>query len=58
MLAFGLQLPDALVAVVLARANGAEVNDRGVVFVGSVGDRDGLLMNIHSDRERARLGHG
>jgi hypothetical protein len=58
MCAVGLQLPDAVVEVVLARANGAEVNDLGVVFVGNVGDRDGLLMNIHSDIERARLGHG
>jgi hypothetical protein len=26
--------------------------------LGHVGDRDGLLMDIHSDVERARLGHG
>jgi hypothetical protein len=56
--AVGLPLPDPVVEVVLAPAKGAEVNDLGVMFVGHVGDREGLLMNIHADLERARLGQG
>jgi hypothetical protein len=58
MFAFGLHCPDQLVDIALARADGAEVDDLGVVFFGYVGDSDGLFMDIHSDVERARLVHG
>jgi hypothetical protein len=56
--AFGRHVPDQLVDLALARANGAEVDDLGVVCFGYVGDSDGLLMDIHADVKRARLVHG
>jgi hypothetical protein len=58
MYAFGLHVPDQLVDIALARAEGAEGDDLGVVFFSDGGDSDGLLMDIHSDVERARLVHG
>ena len=36
----------------------AEGDDFGAMFLGHSGDRDGLLMPIHSDIERARLWPG
>jgi hypothetical protein len=52
MCAFGLHVPDQLVDIVLAHAEGAEGDDLGVVFFSYGGDSDGLLMDIHSDVER------
>jgi hypothetical protein len=58
MFAFGMQLLDDMVDVVPSRADGADVNDFGVVFVGHAGDHDGLVLDIHSDIERNSLGRG
>jgi hypothetical protein len=57
---FGLrvQLPNELIDVGLSRANGAEVNDLRVMISRNVGDRNRFFMDIHSDVERGRLGHG
>jgi hypothetical protein len=57
-LAFGRQFPEQRVAIARARADGAEVDDLGVVCCGYVGDSAGLLRDIHADVERARLVHG
>jgi hypothetical protein len=37
-----------------SRPDGPEGDDLGVMFVGDIGDRDRLFMDIHSDVERAR----
>ena len=39
-------------------AEGAEVDDLSVVVFGDVGYGHRVLMNIHSDVQRARLAHG
>jgi hypothetical protein len=58
LLTFGLQLPDELVDVALARADGAQIDDFGVVCVSNGCDRDGFFVDIHSDIKGGRLGHG
>ena len=55
---FGLQLADELINVGLPGADGAEVEDVGVMVLGNIGDGDRLLMDIQSDIQRARLWHG
>jgi hypothetical protein len=57
-LALRAQLPDEHVEVALARPNGAEEDDLRGMILRHVGDRDRLLMDIQSDIECARLGHG
>jgi hypothetical protein len=47
-----------VIHVGLPGADGAEVDDRSVVCLGDIGSGDGLLMDIQSDLERARLWHG
>jgi hypothetical protein len=56
--AFGRQLPDERVESALARADGAEGADRGVVVLSHEGDREGRLRDIHATVERARRRHG
>jgi hypothetical protein len=56
--ACGLQPPDELSDVTLPRPNVTEGDALGVVFLGDRGDRDRVLMDIHADGERAKLGHG
>jgi hypothetical protein len=53
--AFGVQPPDALIDVTLSRPEIAEGDDLGVTFVGDIGDRNRVFMDIHSDVTRARL---
>jgi hypothetical protein len=53
-----LQLADEVINVGVPGADGAEVDDVGVVVLGHRGDRDGLLMDIQSNAERARVTHG
>jgi hypothetical protein len=55
---FGVQLADELSNVGMPGADGAEVDDVGVVVFGNIGDSTGLLMDIQSDVERARVTHG
>jgi len=54
----GLQVADELVNVTVAGTNGAEIDDLGVVVFGHISDGNGRFMHIHSDVQRARLGHG
>jgi len=58
--AFGLrlQLPYKFIEVALARADGAKLDDGGVVVFRGIGHCDGFFMDIHSDVERARLWQG
>jgi hypothetical protein len=49
---------DELINVGVPGADRAAVDDLGAVVFGNRGDRDGLLMDILSDIERARLWHG
>jgi hypothetical protein len=58
LLAVGRQFPDALVAIAWARTDGAEGEALSMVFVGDRGDGHRVLMAIHPDGERARLGPG
>jgi hypothetical protein len=58
MMAFGWQLADEQVDVALPSANGAKVDAVSAVFFGRICDSNRLLMNIHTDIERARLCHG
>jgi hypothetical protein len=53
-----LQRADELINVDLPGADGAEVDDLSVVCFGDIGHGDGRCMDIQSDRERARRGHG
>jgi hypothetical protein len=54
----GLHLPDELVEVTLAGADGAQIGHLSAVILSHIGHRNGLLMDISSDVTRARLGHG
>jgi hypothetical protein len=56
--AFGLEPTDEVIDVTLSRPDIAEGDHLGVVLLGDTGDRDRVLMDIHSDVERARLVHG
>ena len=57
---FGLRwhLADELLNVTLAGANGAEEGDLGPVLLSHISHGNRLLVDIHSDEECARLGHG
>jgi hypothetical protein len=54
----GWQRAHELIEVDRPGANRAEAGDGSVVCWSHLGQRDGLLLHIHSDVERARLGHG
>ena len=56
--AFGLHFPDELVDIALARTDGAEGDNLGVVFLSNIGNGNRIFMDIHADVERARLWHG
>jgi hypothetical protein len=56
--AFGVQAMDELIDVTRSRPDVPEGDDLGVVVLGNISDRDRVFMDIHSDVERARLGHG
>jgi hypothetical protein len=58
MRAFRLQLTNERVDVTLSGTDRAHIDDFGMVFLGHVSDCDGLLMDIQTDIERARLVHG
>ena len=53
-----MQRADEWVNVGLPGTEGAEGDDLSVVRLGDRGHRDGRLMDIPSDTERARLGQG
>ena len=55
---FGWPLADELINVGRPGADGAEVEDVGVMVLGNIGDSDRLLMDIQSDLQRARLWPG
>ena len=55
LLACGLEPPEKLVAITLPRPNRPEGDDVRAVFLGTLGDGEGLLMDIHANGERARL---
>jgi hypothetical protein len=54
MVAFGWHLPEAVVDIALARANGAEGDHLSVVLLSTGGDCTRLLRDSHADVERAR----
>jgi hypothetical protein len=58
MLGLGWPLADEVIAITLARANGAEEGDRGAVILRHIRYGNRLLVDIHADEECARLGHG
>jgi hypothetical protein len=58
MLTLRLQRPAELIAVPLAGPNGAEGDDLSVGFFGDLGDRHRVFMDIQTDVEGARRGHG
>jgi hypothetical protein len=55
---FRLQLAHELINVASPRPNGAKLDDLSLVIFGGIGDCDGVLVDIQTDRERARLWHG
>jgi hypothetical protein len=55
---FGLQLAHKLINGGLSGAHSAKEDDFSVVSFGHLGNRNGLLVNIQTAREWARLGHG
>jgi len=56
--ALGVKLADELIDVGLAGRDRTEVEHLGVLRIGNIGDRDGLLMDIQTDVECARVFHG
>ena len=56
--AFGVEPADELVDVGLAGPDGTEVEDLGVLRIGNLGNRNGLLMDIQTDVQCARVFHG
>jgi hypothetical protein len=58
MFGLGLHLADEVIDITLARANGAEEGDLGPVLLSHISHGNRLLVDIHSDEECARLGHG
>jgi hypothetical protein len=56
--AFGLPATDEVIDVTLSRPDVPEGDDLGVVVLGNISDRDRVLIDIHADVERARLGQG
>ncbi|HSF30414.1 MAG TPA: hypothetical protein VLK82_08080 [Candidatus Tectomicrobia bacterium] len=58
MFGFGLQHADELINVALPSANGPRGDDLAAVIFGDVGRCDGVIVNIQTDVECARLRHG
>jgi hypothetical protein len=58
VLALRQEASNQFVDIALSSANGAKVGDLGLVFLGHVSHGYRLFMDIQSDEERARLGHG
>ena len=56
--ALGPQLPDARVDITLPGPDRPQRDDFRAIFLGDLGDRDGLCMDIHPSVECARLRHG
>jgi hypothetical protein len=54
----GLECSDEVVDGGLSCPEGAEVGDLSPVILSDIGNSDRLLMDIHTDVERARLGYG
>ncbi|HEX9870605.1 MAG TPA: hypothetical protein VGC99_18825, partial [Candidatus Tectomicrobia bacterium] len=54
----GLERAEQLIEVTRPRPEGAEGDDLRALCLGHRGDRDRVLRDIPSHRERARLGHG
>jgi hypothetical protein len=50
-----VQLPHERIDLTLPSPNCAEGDDLRTICLGTIGDGDGLLMDIHPDVERARL---
>jgi hypothetical protein len=55
---FGVQLAHELINVASPRPNGARIADLSLVSFGDIGYCDGVLVDIQTDIERARLWHG
>ena len=58
MFGLGLHFADKLINVTLAGANGAEEGDLGAVVLHHIRYGNRLFVDIHTDEECARLGHG
>jgi hypothetical protein len=58
VLGLGWARADAVIEVTRPRAHGPERGDLSPVIVGDRGDRDRVLMDIHANRECARVTHG
>src|SRR5262249_41620701 len=58
MCGFRLHLTDEVIDVTLACPNGAQGGDLGAMLLGDIRDGNRLFVDIHSDKECARLGHG
>jgi hypothetical protein len=58
VLGFCLKLAHDLINVDLPGADRAEVDDLSIVLVGDRGHRDGVLVDIQTDVECARVIHG
>lgn len=58
MFGLGMHLTDELINVTWTGAKAAEGGDLGAMILSDIGDRNRVLVNIHSDKECARLRHG
>jgi hypothetical protein len=56
--AFGLQPPDELIDVTLARPDVTEGDDLGTIIFGSLCNGNRIFVDIKTDVECARLCHG
>jgi hypothetical protein len=56
--ALGLELADEVIEVDVSGANGAKVDDVGVMIFGNIGHRDGIFVHVQPNLECARLWHG
>jgi hypothetical protein len=55
---FRWHLPDKLIDITLACPNGAQGGDLGAMRLGDIRHGNRLFVDIHADKECARLGHG
>jgi hypothetical protein len=58
MRTFGLQLTNKCIAITWAGTNGAQGDNLGVVCCGDRGNGARLFVDLQTDGECARLGHG
>jgi hypothetical protein len=58
MFGLGWHLPDEVIDITLASANGAEEGGLGAVILRHISHGNRILVDIHSDVKRARLVHG